>query len=221
MNPRTEAALQEVLKEIQFVTAPDLPERVDPDGWAARIFNAAKAGQIEPEQCPAMVLDYINPSLDTTIAGMATLLYVFGRHPDQWEILRANPSLIPNAINEAVRWMSPLRFFARIVREETRIEGVTLPKGARVLMMYASANRDERFWEAPERFDITRSAAGHLGFGAGVHACMGQNLARLEIRSVLEAMVPRVKRVEVIEAVLGKTHILRSFERMTVRFVPV
>lgn len=219
LNPRTEAALQEVLKEIEFVMAPDLPERVDPNGWAARIFNAAKAGDISPEQCPAMVLDYINPSLDTTIAGMATLLYVFGENPDQWDALRDNHGLIPNAINEAVRWMSPIRFFARIVRRQIEIDGVTLPEGARVLMMYGSANRDERRWENPDKFDIHRSAVGHVGFGAGIHACMGQNLARLEIRSILEAMLPRVKRIEVLESVLAETHILRQFQSMTVRFV--
>lgn len=220
LNPRTEAALREVLNEIQFVTAPDLPERVDPDGWAARIFNAAKAGEIKPEQCPAMVLDYINPSLDTTIAGMAALLFVFGENPDQWDLLRANHGLIPNAINEAVRWMSPIRFFARIVRKQIEIEGITLPEGARVLVMYGAANRDERRWDNPDKFDINRSVAGHLGFGAGIHACMGQNLARLEIRSVLEAMLPRVRRIEVSDVVLAETHILRQFQSMTVRFVP-
>ena len=99
------------------------------------------------------------------------------------------------------------------------MEGIALPEGARVLMLYASANRDERRWETPERFDIRRVVTDHAAFGHGIHQCPGMQLARLEMRALLAAMIARVDRIEPDGApALAMNNVLRGFERLPLRF---
>ena len=92
------------------------------------------------------------------------------------------------AFEEAVRYETPVQTFFRTTTREVEVGGITLPEGAKVLMFLASANRDPRRWEAPESYDIGRRASGHVGFGSGVHMCVGQLLARLEGEVVLDAL---------------------------------
>ncbi|OBH05072.1 MULTISPECIES: cytochrome P450 [unclassified Mycobacterium] len=161
------------------------------------LLASVDAGTVSREQCTALMIDYIAPSLDTTISAISNAVYLFASHPEQWQLLRDNPGLIPNAVNEIVRYESPLRAFARLVRRDTEIAGVLIPAGSRVLVMYASANRDEREWKDPDTFDIRRDAGRHLGFGNGAHACAGQALARLETAAMLRALIDRVQRIHV------------------------
>lgn len=88
---------------------------------------------------------------------------------------QGRPALIPNAINEVIRYESPLRAFARQVRDDTEIDGTPIPSGSRLLILYASANRDEAEWDSPGTFDIRRDASRQIGFGNGTHACAGQD----------------------------------------------
>jgi cytochrome P450 len=122
------------------------------------ILAAADAGKLPRRDCSALMIDYLAPSLDTTISGIASSLALFARHPDQWQLLRTEPTLLPNAINEVLRYESPLRAFSRKLSQDSTIAGVDLPAGARVLVIYASANRDEREWIQPDTFDIRRDA---------------------------------------------------------------
>jgi cytochrome P450 len=133
------------------------------------------------------MVDYLVPSLDTTISAIASALHLFATHPEQWRLLKADPSLIPNAVNEVVRYEAPLRAFSRKVARDTELAGTVIPKGARVLVIYASANRDRLAWDDPDTFDIRRDAARQLGFGHGAHGCAGQGLARLETAAMLRA----------------------------------
>ncbi len=161
------------------------------------LLASVDAGTVSREQCTALMIDYIAPSLDTTISAISNAVYLFASHPEQWQLLRDDPGLIPNAVNEIVRYESPLRAFARLARRDTEIAGVLIPAGSRVLVMYASANRDEREWKDPDTFDIRRDARRHLGFGNGAHACAGQALARLETAAMLRALIDRVERIHV------------------------
>lgn len=161
------------------------------------LLAAVDTGTVSREQCTALMIDYIAPSLDTTISAISNAVYLFAKHPEQWRLLKDDPALIPNAVNEIVRYESPLRAFARLARRDTDIAGVAIPAGSRVLVMYASANRDEREWNDPETFDIRRDAGRHLGFGNGAHACAGQALARLETAAMLRALIDRVDRIHV------------------------
>ena len=124
-------------------------------------------------------------------------MWLLATHPDQWEVLRADPSLVPNAFNETLRLESPIRAFSRVTTTETRVGDIDIPAGARVVIFYAAANRDERRFARPDEFDIRRSNAGeHLGFGLGAHSCAGQGLARMEAHAVLRAVVDQVESLE-------------------------
>ncbi|MBJ8344272.1 cytochrome P450 [Antrihabitans sp. YC2-6] len=159
------------------------------------VLVAADAGEIGHAECPALMIDYLAPSLDTTISAISSALHLFASHPEQWDEIRANPKLIPNAVNEVVRIESPLRAFARSTSRTVEIGDTTIPRDARVLVMYASANRDELQWTDPNTFDVHRNATNQLGFGYGTHGCAGQGLARLETEAILRALAQRVERI--------------------------
>src|SRR5262249_51364480 len=118
-------------------------------------------------------------------------------HPDQLRVLQADPSLIPNAVDEIIRWMSPVRHFMRQAQQDYVLRGVPLAAGDWLLLSYLSANRDEGVFDATMRFDIRRrNAADHLAFGIGVHFCLGAHLARMELIAFFEELLPRLEHVE-------------------------
>jgi cytochrome P450 len=188
---------------------------------AHELLIAADAGKLSHAECAPLMIDYIAPSLDTTISAISSALYLFARHPEQWRILKDDSSLINNAINEVLRFEAPLRAFARHACAETQIAGVRIPAGERVLVIYASANRDEREWDDPDTFDIRRDANRHLGFGHGAHACAGQALARLETSAMLRALLDRVDRIELTaEPTWALNNIIRRHQHMPLKLVP-
>ena len=175
------------------------------------MFAAADGGRLDPEDVPGLLVDYIAPSLDTTILGTGHLLYLLGTHPDQYEKVRANPALIPAAVHEALRFESPVRAFTRFAEGSYSAGGVSIPAGARVLILYGSANRDERHYPEPDRFELTHDARDHLAFGQGVHRCAGGHLAQLELEALLGALVARVARIEVGEPEILMSNMLRGY----------
>lgn len=124
--------------------------------------------------------------------GMAALL----EHPEQLKMLRADPSLIPSAVEEIVRWTSPVIHFFRTATEDTELRGRKISAGEHLLLFYPSANRDEDIWDDPFEFRVDRESNPHLGFGVGEHFCLGAALARAELRIFLEHLVRRVDHVE-------------------------
>ena len=191
-NERAKAAFDDLRDLKAFLDEYGTPEKLKPGGWAQRIFHVGAERGIPFETCAQLMRDYINPSLDTTISSTGQAIKFFADAPDQWALVRARPELIPNAVEEVVRLASPIRAFTRFVAEDTEVAGVPIPQGSRVMVMYASANRDERRFADPDRFDVTRDVHDHLGFGSGVHMCMGMHLARLEIISLLQSLARRV-----------------------------
>ena len=189
-------------------------DRVKPGSWVAKLYEAVEAGELRFEQVGPVMGDYLGPSLDTTILATGSTIALFAQNPDQWDKLRASPSMIPNAVNEAIRLESPIQGFSRVLTDDFSVEDQRLHKGARVLVMYASGNRDERRWEDPERFDITRRANEQLGFGHGIHMCMGANLARMEISALLSALIPRVERFELHGAERISNNVLRGYKSL-------
>jgi cytochrome P450 len=216
MNARGQAALPHILELQAYCRDETTIDRLNPDGWAAAIWKAADRGEIARDKCPVMMRDYISPSLDTTILATASLIWLFGRNPDQWDLVRQDHSLISSAINEAVRLESPIRGFTRVAAEDTAIDGVELAAGSRLLVLYASANRDERKWQEPEKFDVRRDARDHMGFGFGAHICAGMHLARLEMTALMTAFARRVSRFELGEPVRAVNNVLRGFASLPV-----
>lgn len=184
------------------------------------VLIAADDGKLSHAACSPLMVDYIAPSLDTTISAISNALYLFATHPDQWQLIRADPTLIPNAINEVIRYESPLRAFSRKTLARTEIAGATIPARARVLVVYASANRDEREWDDPDTFDIRRDATRQLGFGQGAHACAGQGLARLETTAMLRALAERVDRIELTGSPeWAINNIIRRHDRLPIKLI--
>ena len=130
----------------------------------------------------------------TNLIGNATLALL--DHPDQVERAARDPELVPAIVEEALRYDPPIQLLFRDAVRDTEIAGTKIPKGSIVAPLIGSANRDERRFENPDRFDITRSAQGHLGLGFGSHFCLGSSLARLETRIALEALIPRLGALE-------------------------
>jgi cytochrome P450 len=214
-NARAQASLGSVSEINHYAYEVLDPSTVKPGSWAARAFEHAAEGTITPEMARRIVLDLVNPSLDTTILATGSLIMLLGQNPDQWQALKASPALIPGAVNEALRLETPIRAFTRHVAHDADIGGVGVPKGARLLVMYGSANRDERRWEHAERFDVTRSnASGQLAFGFGRHTCLGAHLAKLEMQSILKAMVTRVESFTIGDPVFLLNNLLRGPQRL-------
>jgi cytochrome P450 len=201
----------------QQLAASDLPEHC----FAARIRRAAERGEIERARCPMLFIDYLAPSLDTTISAIGNAVWLFATHPDQWRLLRDQPERVKAAFNEVLRLESPIGCFTRVAKVAARVGEVDLPAGSRVLVSFASANRDERHWEEPGRFDIARDSAGQLAFGHGEHACVGMGLARLEGAAVLTALVQRVGTIALDGAPVRKrNNLIRSFASLPVTISP-
>ena len=188
------------------------------DGWAAGVFAAAREGRLDPLDAQGLLVDYIGPSLDTTILASGWLLYLLGTYPDQYDLVRANPDRIPAVVHEVLRFESPVRAFTRLARAPYEAGEVSIPAGERVLILYGAANRDERHYPAPDCFDVTREAWDHLAFGQGTHRCAGAHLAQLELEALLRALVARVRRIEVGEPEVLMSNMLRGLQKLPARF---
>ena len=209
----------EVLNEMRhWIVTQATPDRLKPGSLTARIRDLVATGDIPEAQFLGVMNDYITPALDTTISATGELLYQLGRNPDQWAALVENPSLIDNAINEAVRLGSPIRSFTRRATAATTLAGVDLPANARVMVIYASANRDERKFPDPDRFDVTRIARDHVGFGHGIHQCVGMHLAKLEMVSILKSMLRHIERIDVREPTIVLNNTIHAFATLPVQF---
>jgi len=145
--------------------------------------------------------------------------YLLAKHPEQREVLLNDRSLIPGAIEEILRYEAPSPVQARYVTRDVELHGTTVPEGSILLLLTAAANRDERRFPDPDRFDVRRTIDHHLSFGYGVHFCLGAALARLEGRVALEEVLARFPRWEVDEenAERVRTSTVRGWHRLPVR----
>jgi cytochrome P450 len=216
-NERFSAAMPMVGEFIGFAATEAVPGRIDPDGWAAWLYQAADRGELPRDKCPVMMLDYVTPSLDTTILGITSTIALFAQHPEQWDLLRADRSLIPHAINEALRLETPVPQFSRVLTRDHEVGGVPLPAGTRVALLYGSANRDGRKYPDPDQFDITRRPSDQLAFGHGEHACIGMALARMEMSALLDRLADQVSRFEILASRPLLNNGLRGLEHLDVR----
>ncbi|MBE3199943.1 MULTISPECIES: cytochrome P450 [Parafrankia] len=133
---------------------------------------------------------------DTTAATIAGGLRALVEHPDQLRRLQTEPGLIPTAVEEMIRWVTPVKSFMRVATKDTEIGGQTIAEGEAVLLLYASANRDDDVFGDPDRFDVGRTPNRHLAFGHGTHFCLGARLARLEARMFFSELIPRLRHAE-------------------------
>ncbi|GAB84100.1 cytochrome P450 [Gordonia rubripertincta] len=207
--PRTGDALQTMGGYFQYA-AENFPNNIREGGWADQLFkNGAEAGWTE-DFCRGVMNDYVYPSIDSTISAIGIGLLLFAENPDQWDLLRKDRSLLSRAIPEIVRLASPLQFFTRVATADATVAGTVIPKGSRIIVMYGSANRDDRQFPDPDRFDITRDPTQHLGWGRGKHSCLGKPLARLEMTTLFNALADHVERFHAGNHRYEPNNIIRS-----------
>ena len=133
---------------------------------------------------------------DTTSSSTAGALWALAERPDQLAKVKSDPSLIPGLVDESIRWTTPVKTFMRSASEEVEFAGRKMSKGDWLMLCYASGNRDEEVFEAPDEFRVERSPNKHLAFGYGAHLCLGQHLAKMEMRILWEELLPRLKSVQ-------------------------
>jgi cytochrome P450 len=189
-----------------------------PDSLGMMIYEAADAGEITEHEALHLVRPFLTAGVDTTINGIGNALLALATHPEQFQKLREKPELARNAFEEGLRYDSPVQTFFRTTSRDVEIGGGVIPAHQKVLLFMASANRDPARWADADSFNIERPATGHVGFGAGIHACVGQMIARLEGELILAELARRVKTIELTgepERLLNNS--LRGLKRMPVR----
>jgi 4-methoxybenzoate monooxygenase (O-demethylating) len=191
---------------------------LDPEGLGMQMFRAADQGLITEAEAKLLVQILLSAAADTTVMTMATAIRAFCEFPDQYQLLRAEPSLARNAFEESLRWDSPSRMAGRITTQAFELDGYRVPEGERCGLLFAAANRDPRKWPDPGRFDVRRDIKGHVGWGYGIHACVGRVLALLEADALLGAVIRHVERFELAgEPVPWMTTIGHGPARLPVR----
>jgi cytochrome P450 len=168
-------------------------EHLRPGSWGATVLDAVDQGRIAADSAMPLMLAYLVAGMDTTVNGIGSMLHVLAGRPDLWEGLRAEPTLAAGVFEESLRLESPVQAFFRVTTRDVDVDGVTVPKGARVMLHFGAANRDEAHYPYASEFDIRRRPFDHMAFGYGIHACAGQGLARMEARALLEALLDRVE----------------------------
>ena len=221
LNQRFERSVAKVDGIGEWVMERCLRENLMPGGLGRKVYEAADRGDVTEEEASILVRSFLSAGLDTTIIGIANTIYSFLQFPGEWDRIHADPSLARNAFEEVLRYESPFQCFFRTTTRDTEIAGVDIPEGQKVMVLIGAANRDPSRWEEPDRFDITRRTSGHLGFGAGIHGCIGQAAARLEVEVVLAELARRVRRIEQIGPTGRMLHnTLRGLTSLPVRVEP-
>jgi cytochrome P450 len=158
---------------------------------------------------------------ETTTNLIGNMVHALATNPDQWTRLQRDPSLIPAAVEEALRFDSPIQGFFRNTVVDVELHGVTIPADEKVMVLFGAANRDERKYPEPDRFLVDRGPMDHVAFGAGIHLCLGAPLARLEGTRFLERLVERVDRIELAGPIERTANpLLRGVHRLPVTLTP-
>ena len=166
----------------------------DRDGLLAAIVGGEVDGRPVPhDMAVGIAVTLVVAGQETTVNGIGNLLWLLGAHPEAKQRVLDDPALIPDAVEEALRLESPVQMMGRTAAQDLEIDGVPVRKGDKVGLVFGAANLDPARFSAPGKFDLDRpSPASHLAFGHGIHRCVGEHLARAEMRTVLERVLARI-----------------------------
>jgi len=174
--------------------------------------------RLTDEELDAFFVILLVAGNETTTNLISNQVNVFCARPDLWDACRADRSLVPAALEECVRFDSPVQNLGRETTREVELHGMTIPEGSRVVCSFGAANRDPEVFEDPDEFRLDRDNRAHLGFGQGRHFCLGAGLARLEGKIAIEAMLDRFDTIEAGQAAAERLHstVIRGFEKLPV-----
>ncbi|PMS30114.1 hypothetical protein B0G57_14018 [Trinickia symbiotica] len=200
LGPMTELrqkSLDAVKDAIEFYDRSVERENVKPGTFGDTIYKAEDAGVFEPGTGIGLIRLFLRGGTDTSSSTISAMLRRLAENPDQWEKVKSDPSKIKNAFEETVRLDTPSEVAYRLTTRDMVFNGYELEGNRKIAFFLASANRDPRFWDNPDEFDVDRDVMGkHVGFGAGAHVCIGQMIARLMAETLMQALVARVDRIE-------------------------
>jgi 4-methoxybenzoate monooxygenase (O-demethylating) len=197
-------------------------QNLAPEGFGGCIHARVDTGDITEAEAPLLVRSLLSAGIDTTVNGIGAAVYCLARFPDQLARLRNDPTLARNAFEEAIRFESPVQTFFRTTTREVEISGHRLGEGEKVLMFLGAANRDPRRWENADRYDVSRRTSGHVGYGSGIHMCVGQLVARLEGEVMMAALARKVASIEITGPVKRRyNNTLRGLESLPVTMTPI
>jgi cytochrome P450 len=197
VNANSERAMAEAEPHLGWLEKAISRPSTAPGGFADITFRAEDDGRLDPGVAKNMVLTFAAGGFDSTIAAIANTLLLLVRNPEQWRKLRADPSLVGAAIDEALRLEPPFRSFYRMTTRDTTLSGFALTGGTKMGVWMGAVNRDPTVYDRPDDYDVTRKGAGAaMAFGTGIHNCIGQILARLEGASIIAALVKKVSKIE-------------------------
>jgi 4-methoxybenzoate monooxygenase (O-demethylating) len=169
---------------------------LDPEGIGEQIYAASDTGQVTRDEAKLLLQTVLSAGADTTFITMANALRAWAMFPGEYARLRDEPRKVRAAFDESLRWDSPSRMAGRITTREVEIDDYLIPAGTRCGLMFAAANRDPRFWEAPDEYRLERDTRHSLGWGYGVHGCVGRTLAQMEASALLGEIVAQVESIE-------------------------
>jgi cytochrome P450 len=173
---------------------------LDPEGIGETIYAASDTGQVTLAEAKLLLQTVLSAGADTTFITMANALRAWAEFPNEYARLRADPKKVRAAFDESLRWDSPSRMAGRIATREVEIGDYVIPAGTRCGLMFAAANRDPRFWDAPDEYRLDRDTKHSLGWGYGVHGCVGRTLAQMEASALLGEIVRQVESIELAGA---------------------
>ncbi len=169
---------------------------LDPEGIGETIYAASDSGQVTLAEAKLLLQTVLSAGADTTFITMANALRAWAEFPEEYAKLRAEPKKVRAAFDESLRWDSPSRMAGRITTRDVEIDDYVIPAGTRCGLMFAAANRDPRFWDEPHAYKLDRDTKHSLGWGYGVHGCVGRTLATMEAQALLGAIVAQVESIE-------------------------
>ena len=190
-------------------------------GWGMAVFEAADRGDCTHEEAERLVRSFLSAGVDTTVNGIGHMVLALAGHPEEYQKLRGNPSLVRRAFEESLRWDSTVQTFFRTTTKRVEVGGMEIPEGQKVLLFLAAANRDPRHWDEPDAFRIERNTSGHVGFGFGIHQCLGQMVARLEGELIGTALAERVASIRLTGAPVRRlNNTLHAIDSVPVEIEP-
>jgi len=167
-----------------------------------------------------LVRSLLSAGIDTTSTGIGNALWCFASHPEQYDLLKRNPTSARAAFDEVLRYCSPVHSFYRTANVDIAVSGVIIPESTKIMCCIGAGNLDDWQWDNAASFDIVRGARAHLGFGVGIHSCVGQNIARQEGTAILSAIARKVARIECAGDPEWKpTNAIHALEQLPIRFV--
>ena len=185
---------------IEWVAEACKRDNLKEGGWGMAVFEAADRGVCTHEEAERLVRSFLSAGVDTTVNGIGHMVLALAGHPEEYQKLRSNPSLVRRAFEESLRWDSTVQTFFRTTTKRVEVGGAEIPEGQKVLLFLAAANRDPLHWDEPDAFRIERNTSGHVGFGFGIHQCLGQMVARLEGELIGTAIAERVASIRLTGA---------------------